>query len=248
MTTTIMTRTVAITVLICMPVFAIWGTTDNGYAASSTGGFPSVAAVESHGVNNRIELPRSFQGVRLGMGRVEVLRMTHPGSMDKATQEDSVVSPGRDRYVKRVEYGFYKGTLYRVKTQYRPERIPGGVEALILRLKETYGAPIIDGVGTIAPAPGILSEKRTVWNDGRTEIAFIEQERDIEIDPEIALVMVDVQLAQMKQEAADERRWQQIRDVPIPMPDRSTSNRTAGIAGNHADGHAHATKIVTQSS
>jgi hypothetical protein len=107
------------------------------------------------------------------MGRVDVLRTAHPGSINKGTQQDIVVSPARDRYVKRVEYGFHKGTLYRVETQYRPERIPGGVEALILRLKETYGAPVIEDAMTFAPAPGILSEKRIVWNDGRTEIAFI---------------------------------------------------------------------------
>ena len=233
MRTITLTRNVAMTALmILMPVVAVLGWTDYGYADGS----PDIAS-GGRG-SSQVELPRSFQGVRLGMGRVELLRTMHTGSTSTVSQGDVVVVPGRDRYIKRVEYGFHKGALYRIFAQYRPDKIPGGVDAFIMRLKETYGEPVVDGALTFAPAPGILSEKRIVWNDGRTEIAYTERERDIDLRPEIALVMTDLQLAQMRDEAMHERQEDRLRDVPIPMPDRSTSNRTAGIASGLPDGTA----------
>lgn len=203
---------------------------------------------DSRPVESHVELPRTFQGVRLGMGRVEVLRTRHNGSLNKASRGDVVVLQGQDRYVKRVEYDFYNGTLYSLQAHYRSERIPGGVDALVKRLKETYGPPVVDGAVTFAPAPGVLSEKRIVWSDGRTEIAFVEQERDIETNLEVVLLMADLELAHMKEAANREQQRQQIRDVPIPMPDGSTSNRTATGSAGGADHHAYLSDITNHSS
>jgi hypothetical protein len=175
------------------------------------------------------ELPRSFQGARLGMGHVDVVRAAHiPHVTGTASRKDIIVRHAPDPHVKRVEYRFHNGALFAVQTYYRPERIAGGKEALLTRLKETYGAPVVDEAMTFGPGAGVLSEKRTVWNDGRTEIAFVERERDIE-SKEIVLIMTDLQIAQMKEEAMRERQRQQVMDVPIPMPERGTSSRTAGM-------------------
>lgn len=209
------------------------GWTNGGPAeASAQGDHPPV---ESH-----VELPRTFQGVHLGMGRVEVVRTAQKGSVMRASQNDVVVTPRKDRYVNRVEYRFYNGTLYSLETHYRADRIPGGAEALLMRLKETYGRPAVDGTVRYGPAPGVLSEKRVVWNDGRTEIAFVERERDIEAGPEVAVAMTDLQIAQMKEEATRERQRQQIRDVPIPMSDRATSSRVATISSGRKIGESTA--------
>lgn len=196
--------------------------------------------VDGRPVEGHVELPRTFQGVRLGMGRTEVVRTAHKGYVVSASRGDVVVTPRQDRYVKRLEYRFHNGALYSLETHYRADRIPGGVDALLMRLKETYGRPAIDGTVRYGPAPGVLSEKRVVWNDGRTEIAFVERERDIEAGLEVSVVMTDLQIAQMKEESMRERQRQQIRDVPIPMPDRAMSNRVATLSSDRKTGESTA--------
>lgn len=202
---------------------------------------------DSSRVEQLVELPRTFQCVRLGMARGDVVRVAHKGLV-RATQENVVVMPGQDRYVKQVEYLFYNGTLYSMQTHYRPERIPGGAEALVKRLKDTYGPPAIDGNLQYGPAPGVLSEKQYVWSDGRTQIALVERERDIEAGAEIVLAMSDLQLMQIKDEATREQQRHQINDVPIPMPERASSNHTATRIPDRADRHVGLAMVRNQSS
>jgi hypothetical protein len=215
--------------LVCLLALSLLGWMDEANAQAS-------ADMENSRVESAMELPRRFQGAELGMARGELLRTA--GLSNKRSERDVIVVPGRDRYIKQVEYRFYNGALYSMQTLYRPERIPGGVEALVVRLKNTYGRPVVDGAVTFSPAPGVLSEKRIVWNDGRTEIAFLECERDVETGPEFALVMTDLRLEQKREEALIEQERRLIGDVPIPMPERDRSSRTAIL---RRDGNARAT-------
>jgi hypothetical protein len=196
-----------------------------------------VAPDDTSRVERHSDLPRQFLGVQLGMGRVEVARNAHNGP-SKVDKGDVIVMSRRDRYIKRVEYGFYNGALYRVQAFYRPERLIGGADTLVLRLKDAYGQPLVDREETIAPASDVLTETRTVWNDGRTEIALVERERGSELGRDIALIMTDVQLAQMKEDASREELRQRIQDVPIPLPDYHTSNRTAATRSDAHERHA----------
>jgi hypothetical protein len=182
------------------------------------------------------------------MARGEVLRTAHHSVSNKKSERDMIVASGDDQYIKRVEHKFYNGSLYSLQTYYRQDRIPGGVEALAGRLKEAYGRPVVDGTVDFSPAPGVLSEKRTVWTDGRTEIALIEREPDIEAAPEVLLMMTDVLLAQKKEEARLDQQRKQIKDVPIPMPERDALRSTATLRHSGSERHVGLAKDMRRSS
>lgn len=205
----------------------------SGAESGATGGSSLVEAPQQE---HSVELPRSFQGMRLGMPRAEAVKASQHGALNQSSTRDVLRVAGKDRYIKEVAYRFHSGVLYQIQTHYRGERIPGGVEGLVGRLKEAYGRPIVDGAMTFAPDRGVLSETRTVWRDGRTEIVFLERESHLQEAPDLILEMTDLEVGQMKQRATREQQRQQMREIPIPLPERGVSKNTAAVSPGPVDG------------
>jgi hypothetical protein len=88
-----------------------------------------------------------------------------------------------------------------------------------------------------------------VWTDGRTEITLVEREPDIEAAPEVMLIMTDVLIAQKKEEETlFDQQCKQIKDVPIPMPERDASRSTANLRHSGSERHVGLAKDTSRSS
>ncbi len=169
-------------------------------------------------------LPRTFDGVRLGI-RAEQLARLQPGISPRPTpgrHGHVLVAPSSDPRIQRLEYRFHTGSLYELRILYNPERLPGGKAALLRRLKELYGRPAVDGLEEYDTGPLTLSQKRTVWEDDATRVSVIERRKLVEAEyrTEVLLVVADRELERQHLEAVEEERRRREENIPIPMPDR----------------------------
>lgn len=180
-------------------------------------------------------LPRSFQRAKLGMALGEVSRVS-PESAKTRRQNLATVTltePSSDPTVRRVSYRFHRGTLYEIQIQYRPERLPSGATGLLTRLKEVYGPPAIDREDHLDIDSGDLRRRRTVWQDGRTKITFLEREIIDEHGnrTEPTLTLTDLALERLRNEDQDAQARRKVERIPIPLPDGGPGPGRAAAGG-----------------
>jgi hypothetical protein len=169
------------------------------------------------------DLPRVFQQAKLGMTLGELLRLKPDIAISKRTNFATVtlIATPSDRYVQRVVYRFHEGTLYEIAIRYRPDRLQHGASGLLARLKEQYGAPIVDRVEEVDFDSSDINRRRTVWQDARTKITLLEREylRDGNQAMEITLTMTDLALQRLRDEAQEQQVHRKMQEVPIPQPE-----------------------------
>jgi hypothetical protein len=169
-------------------------------------------------------LPRSFERATLGMGLGGFSRVS-PESAKTRRQNLATVTltePSSDPAIRRVSYRFHRGTLYEIQIQYRSERLPSGATGLLARLKEVYGSPLVDREDQLDIDSGDLRRRRTVWEDGRTKITFLEREI---IDKhgnrtELTLTLSDLDLERLRDQDQEAQARRRVERIPIPLPDR----------------------------
>jgi hypothetical protein len=178
-------------------------------------------------------LPRSFQQAKLGMALGEFSRVS-PESAKTRRQNLATVTltePSPDPTIRRVSYRFHRGTLYEIQIQYRPERLPSGATGLLTRLKEVYGPPVIDREDHLDIDSGDLRRRRTVWEDGRTKITFLEREFIDEHGnrTEPTLTLTDRALERLRNEDQDAQARRKVERIPIPLPDGGAGPGRAAV-------------------
>jgi hypothetical protein len=168
-------------------------------------------------------LPRSFQQAKLGMALGELSRVSP--ELAKTRRQNlatvTLTQPSSDPTIRRVSYRFHRGTLYEIQIQYRPERLPSGATGLLARLKEVYGPPSIDREDDLDIDSGDLRRRRTVWQDGRTQITFLEREIIDEHGnrTEPTLTLTDLELEGLRNEDQEAQARRKVERIPIPLPD-----------------------------
>ncbi|MES4786430.1 MAG: hypothetical protein C4294_12075 [Nitrospiraceae bacterium] len=171
-------------------------------------------------------LPRSFQKARLGMGIGELVR-TYPEAAKiqplRTQLNRTVVLAPKDPALRRIESRFHQGSLYEIQIFYNPDRLPRGATGLLSRLKELYGQPAAEGLGDNDLEKGILWVNKTVWNDGVTRVALVERRKFVDgvESREIVLIMTDLALERLHEEATAEAQRREEEAIPIPLPDRN---------------------------
>ncbi|MEX5283240.1 MAG: hypothetical protein NW700_16915 [Nitrospiraceae bacterium] len=190
-------------------------------------------------------LPRSFQGVRLGMPRHELVAAASDRGRtavagDERGQRSLAVLPN-DRHLRRIEYRFYRNALQEMAIHYNLERIPLGHEGLLARLKESYGEPVAEQVEEFDPRPDVFSVKKTVWKDERTLIALAEvrKVREGTESYDLVLTMTDRALQQAYEREQEQRRRRQLREIPIPLSgEEGPQEYRVGPGANSPRSHA----------
>ncbi|HXF93652.1 MAG TPA: hypothetical protein VNK46_12930 [Nitrospiraceae bacterium] len=182
-------------------------------------------------------LPRSFQRARLGMALGEFSRVS-PETAKTRRQNLATVTltePSSDPAIRRVLYRFHRGKLYEIQIHYRPERLPSGVTGLLARLKEIYGPPSVDREDHLDIDSGDLRRRRTVWQDGRTKITFLEREIIDEHGhrSEPTLTLTDLELERLRDADQNEQARRQVERIPIPLPDGGPGPGRVAAEGRH---------------
>lgn len=168
-------------------------------------------------------LPRSFQRAKLGMAVGEFSRVNP--EVAKTSRQNlatlTLTQISSDPHVRRVFYRFHRGKLYEIQIQYRPERLPSAATGLLARLKEVYGSPSIDRENELDLDSADLRRRRTVWQDERTKITFLEREIIDEQGNriELTLTLTDLDLERVRDADQSEQARRQVEQIPIPLPD-----------------------------
>ncbi len=184
-------------------------------------------------------LPRSFQRAKLGMALDEFSR-ANP-EVAKTSRQNlatlTLTQIASDSAVRRVFYRFHRGKLYEIQIQYRPERLPSAATGLLARLKEVYGSPSIDREDDLDLDSADLRRRRTVWQDERTKITFLEREIIDEQGrrTELTLTLTDLGLERLRDADQNEQARRQVERIPIPLPDAELrSDNVEDTAGGRA--------------
>jgi hypothetical protein len=168
-------------------------------------------------------LPRVFQQAKLGMTMGELLSRQPNIAVTKKTNfaTVSLIATPSDRYVQRVVYRFHENALYEIEIRYRPDRLEHGASGLLARLREEYGQPIQDRVDVVDYETGDLNRRHTVWQDAKTRITLLEREslRDGNSLIRISLIMTDLELERLHNEAQEKQVHRKMQEVPIPRPE-----------------------------
>ncbi len=166
------------------------------------------------------ELPRQFQGARLGMTMPELIGLQPNIAVTKRTHFATVtlIANPQDRYIQRIVYRFHEDVLYEIETRYRPDRLPKGSSGLLARLKQEYGPPTIERENELDETRVGVIRRRTVWQDAKTKIMLLEREylRDGNNVTEITLTMSDLLLQRRRDEAQDKQVNHKLQEIPIP--------------------------------
>lgn len=166
------------------------------------------------------KLPRVFEGARLGMSQREMtVTGQHERNHSKSADHGTIVGQPKDRHLKRIEYRFHHDALREIAIFYRPDRIPGGYEGLLARLRETYGEPTIKEQDEIDPRPEVLSTSKTVWRDESTSMILntVRRLSDGEIREEIVLTLSDRGLQRACEEEQAQEYHRHVSRIPIPV-------------------------------
>ncbi len=181
-----------------------------------------------------VTLPRSFQGVRLGMGQYDLMAITPELKRTMHGTNGSLQRPlivlSKDRYLHHVEYRFSRGVLRELAIYYNHDHIPRGYEGLLARLKEAYGQPMTENMEEYDPRPDVFSVKKTVWKDHAT-MAVLSEVRKIREDQEaydVVLTLSDLALQQVYEQDQERRRREQELRIPIPLSEQATQEQRAG--------------------
>lgn len=182
-------------------------------------GQTETAAVSAH------TLPRSFEGARLGMSQYELTAaVQHVGRIapdPKAAAQRTVIVQPKDRHLQRIEYRLHHNVLREMVIAYRRDRVPGGYEGLLGRLKDTYGQPAIDNLEEYDPRPDVYSVKKTVWKDQTTTMQLSESRRFSEGQElyDLVLTIADRALQQAYEDEQAQQHRRRVFRVPIPLSD-----------------------------
>lgn len=198
----------------------------------------SAQGVSAEDGTKDIALPRSFQGARLGMTASDLLAVVPDVNRVALNRRDqirqTVVIPSKDPYLQRVEYRFYADRLRELAIYYNSGEVPGGYQRLVERLKESYGKPIVVdqrdeyGFGSTLVSE-VVSVKKTIWKNSTTMTSLAESRRILDDKRELILTMTDLDLQRAFEEDLEERRRQQERKIPLPLPDPSGQNRQVAV-------------------
>jgi hypothetical protein len=197
-------------------------------------GFFVAPGIAAQDVSRDIALPRSFQGVSLGMPLSEFIAVVPDAKRTALSRRDqsqrTVVVPSKDRFLQRVEYRFYDDRLRELTIHYHHGQVPGGYQRMLARLKEHYGQPFLaDQQEEYGLGSNVITVKKTTWKDRTTMSSLAESHRIIDDKPELALTITDLALQQAFVEEQEHRRRQRELSVPIPLPDHQ--NRQAAAPG-----------------
>ena len=200
---------------------------------------PAIAAQE---YTKERMLPRSFQGVRLGMTLSELTTAVLDAKKVSLNRRDpaqhTVVIPSKDHAIQRVEYRFYNDRLRELAIYYTYGEVPGGFERLRERLQATYGEPAVADQTEYDTGPNIVSVKKTVWKDQAT-MSVLTQSHKMYHGRErydLSLTITDSDLQQMLEQEQEQRRRQEELKVPIPLPDLGVQNKQTAMS-RRADTH-----------
>ncbi len=198
----------------------------------------AASGVAAQDDTKEVAVPRSFQGVRLGMTMSELGAVVPDVNRVAVTRRDqtqrTVVIPSKDRYLQRVEYRFYNDRLRELAIYYNPVEVPGGYPRLLERLKNAYGKPIVIdqrdeyGLGSKL-ASDVISAKKTIWKDRTTMASLAESRRVIDNRRDLLLTITDLDLQRAFEEDQEHRRRQQELRIPIPVPDTSAQNKQVSV-------------------
>ena len=129
-------------------------------------GFFAAPGIAAQDVSKDTALPRSFQGVSLGMPLSEFIAVVPDAKRMALSRRDqsqrTVVVPSKDRYIQRIEYRFYDDRLREIVIHYHHGEVPGGYPGLLEKLRESYGKPISQNLHEHYTKPEAFSEKKTV--------------------------------------------------------------------------------------
>lgn len=120
-------------------------------------GFLAVPGLAAQDGAKDAALPRTFQGVSLGMPLSDFVAVVPDAKRVSLARGDqsqrTVVVPSKDRYIQRVEYRFYNDRLREMTIHYNAGKVPGGYQRLLERLQESYGKPIEENLGEYVTDP-----------------------------------------------------------------------------------------------
>jgi len=194
-------------------------------------GFLALPGIAAEGVSTGAALPRAFQGAQLGMTLSEFAAVAPEakgvslGGRDQA--ERTVVVPGKDRPIQRIEYCFSNDRLREVVIHYHHGAVPGGYPGLLEQLRASYGKPISQNLQEYYTKPEAFSERKTVWKDHAT-MASLTETRKLNGDKrELIVAIADLTRQQVSKE--DQKRRQQELSIPIPLPDHAMQNKQASV-------------------
>lgn len=183
----------------------------------------ALSAAEPAAVSALRTLPRSFEGAHLGMSYDQVRATARQiGRIDPTpTRYGTLIVRPKNRHLQRIEYRFYHNVLREMTISYHPGHIPDGYQALLERLKQVYGQPVLEDQEEYDPRPNVFSMRKTVWNDDATTVAFTKSRRfDAEDnDQELILTITDRALQQAYEDEQTREYRQRILNIPIPLAD-----------------------------
>lgn len=202
---------------------------------------PGIAAQDD---TKEVALPRSFQGVHLGMRLFDLVAAVPDVSRVLLNRQDSgartIAVRSKDRHVQRVEYRFYDNRL-RELVIYRNEEVPGGYQRLRDRLREFYGKPLVEDQKEEGYEQGlaVMSVRKTIWKDRATMSSLAEMRNIVDDTRKLILTITDLNLEQAFEEDQAQRRRQRELSIPIPLPDHSIQNRQEVISGSEHARNGH---------
>lgn len=167
------------------------------------------------------KLPRSFEGVRLGMAEEEIATTVHhAGRIDRKSARHPIMTvQPKDRHLRHIEYRFHHGMLREIAISYNPNRVPGGYKSLVARLKEIYGQPAVEDREEYDPQPDVFSVTKTIWRDDVTTIVLTRSQRLDEERKEIVLTIMDRVLQKAYEDERIQEYRQRVFSVPVPLSD-----------------------------
>lgn len=166
------------------------------------------------------KLPRTFERARLGMGRYDLSEKVQEGRRNSGSTEGEVVTVRpKDPYVRSVQYQFHHGVLREIAIAYKSQRVPGGHQGLLSRLKDTYGQPIAENQDEYDLRPDVLTVRKTVWEDEATKMVLTNSRRLANGDEiqELVLTITDKTLQGAYEAEQNQHYRQKVGRVPIPL-------------------------------
>lgn len=166
------------------------------------------------------KLPRTFEGARLGMAKHELNGTVLEGRRDSGAVNHAVLTVRpKDPYVQRVQYRFHHGALREIAISYNTQRVPGGHQGLLSRLKDIYGDPIAENQDEYDLRPDVLAVRKTVWEDEATKMVLTNSRRLQNGDEiqELVLAITDNALQRAYEAEQTQHYRKKIGRVPIPL-------------------------------
>jgi hypothetical protein len=166
------------------------------------------------------KLPRVFEDARLGMSQHDMTaKLQHERNHVTSAARSTMVIQPKDRHLERIDYRFHHDALREIAIGYRADRLPGGYDGLLSRLRETYGEPTIKEQDQIDLRPDVLSTSKVVWRDDSTSMMLnaVRRLSDGGIREEIVLTLSDRALERAYEEEQARQYHRRVSRIPIPV-------------------------------